>query len=290
LPLALIYSSANSTLQGSWVATIEATKYDVFVSSSPTGWTNNDIGLAWLEQVFDRKTKQKARLGQDWHLLILYGHGSYLSMDFIEYCKAHKILLAVFPPHYTHTLQPLDVVCFKPLSTSYSTKLGDYLFKTQGLLAVQKGDFFPLFWSAWESSLTTKLVRKAFKATGICPMNADVVVQHFSNKVDNKSKPQPSALLPANWRQMDRLIHSAVKDTAAEDSQKLSQTLHQLQVQNEVLQHEKNRLRDTLTAKKQRKTAGKPLNLQHKESYHSGATFWLPSKFKRAREHEAEKQ
>jgi hypothetical protein len=30
--------------------------------------------------------------------------------------------------------------------------------------------------------------------------------------------------------------------------------------------------------------------LQHKESYHSSATFWSPSKFKRAHEHEAEKQ
>jgi hypothetical protein len=57
-------------------------------------------------------------------------------MVFIEYCEAHKILLAVFPPHSTDTLQSNNVVCFKPLSTSDSTKLGDYLFKTQGLLAV----------------------------------------------------------------------------------------------------------------------------------------------------------
>jgi hypothetical protein len=232
---ALVYSLANSTLQGSWVAAIEATKHDVFVSSSPAEWTNNDIGLAWLEQVFGCKTKQKARLGRDWRLLILDSHSSHFSMDFIKYCKAHKILLAVFPPYSTHMLQPLDVVCFKPPSTSYSTKLCDYLFKTQTLLAVQKGDFFPLFWSAWESSLTTKLIRKAFKATGICPMNADIVVQRFSNKVDDKSKPWSSALLPANWRQMDGLIRSAVKNTTAEDSQKLFQMLHQLQVQNEVL-------------------------------------------------------
>jgi hypothetical protein len=88
-----------------------------------------------------------------------------------------------FPPHSTHMLQPLDVVCFKLLSTSYSTKLSNYLFKTQALLAVQKEDFFPLFWSAWEPSLTTKLVCKTFKAIGICPMNADFVVQRFSNKV-----------------------------------------------------------------------------------------------------------
>ena len=57
-------------------------------------------------------------------------------MDFIEYCEAYKILLAVFPPYSTHTLQPLDVVCFKPLSNNYSAKLTDYLFKTQRLLAV----------------------------------------------------------------------------------------------------------------------------------------------------------
>jgi hypothetical protein len=46
LPPALIYSSANCTLQASWVAQIKAGKHNMFVSSSPTGWTNNDIGLA----------------------------------------------------------------------------------------------------------------------------------------------------------------------------------------------------------------------------------------------------
>jgi hypothetical protein len=49
-------------------------------------------------------------------------------------------------------------------------------------------------------------------------------------------------------------------------------------------------LRDTLTAKKQRKKAGKPLDLQREEEYHGGVTFWSPSKFKQAHEHEAEKQ
>jgi hypothetical protein len=76
--------------------------------------------LAWLEQVFERCTKQKARLGRDWRLLILNGHGSHLTFEFLEYCKAHRILVSVFPPHSTHTLQPLDVVCFKPLSGAYT--------------------------------------------------------------------------------------------------------------------------------------------------------------------------
>ncbi|KAF1980473.1 hypothetical protein BU23DRAFT_444793, partial [Bimuria novae-zelandiae CBS 107.79] len=63
-----------------------------------------------------------------------------------------------------------------------------------------------------------------------------------------------------------------------------------LQVQNELLHHENSGLRDALTAKKQRKNAGKPLDLQREEEYHGGTTFWSPSKFERAREREAEKQ
>jgi hypothetical protein len=132
----------------------------------------------------------------------------------------------VFLPHSTHTLQPLNVVCFKSLSSNYSAKLTDHLFKTQGLLAIQKGDFFLLFWSAWESTFTTKLVLKAFKATDIASMKANVVLERFRKQDDDESEAQPSALLPKDWRQMDCLVRAAVKDTSAKTSQKLSQMLH----------------------------------------------------------------
>jgi len=42
----LLYNSANSTLQSSWVEEIELGVHSVFVSLLPTGWTNNDIGVA----------------------------------------------------------------------------------------------------------------------------------------------------------------------------------------------------------------------------------------------------
>jgi transposase-like protein len=102
LPPSLIFESANSTIQSTWVEAINAANHSVLVSSSPTGWSNNNIGLAWLEQVFDRYTKAKAK--RDYRLLILDGHGSHLTMDFIDYCDRHRILLAILPPHSTHTL------------------------------------------------------------------------------------------------------------------------------------------------------------------------------------------
>lgn len=124
---ALIYQSASGSIQDSWLQAFDPGDHRAYFTSSPTGWTNNDIGLAWLKQVFDRSTKAKARLS--YRLLILDGHGSHIIMDFIKYCDQNKILLAIYPPHSTHTLQPLDVVMFKPLSTAYSNEISGFMVR-----------------------------------------------------------------------------------------------------------------------------------------------------------------
>jgi hypothetical protein len=51
----------KGALQSLWVHDIEVGKHCVFFATSPSGWTDNGLGLAWLEQVFDRGTKKKAR-------------------------------------------------------------------------------------------------------------------------------------------------------------------------------------------------------------------------------------
>jgi hypothetical protein len=98
----LIYQSASGSIQDSWLQAFDPNDYRVHFASSPSGWTNNELGLAWLKQVFDRSTKPKA--GRSYRLLILDGYGSHLTMDFIEYCDRNRILLVVYLPHLTHTL------------------------------------------------------------------------------------------------------------------------------------------------------------------------------------------
>jgi hypothetical protein len=289
LPPAIIYQSDNSTLQAAWVAEVDTEKHKCFVSSSPSGWTNDELGLAWLEQVFERCTKQKARLGRDWRLLILDGHGSHLTFDFLEYCESKHILLCVFPPHSTHTLQPLDVVCFKPLSGAYTHQLTRYLHRTQGLVPLKKGDFFLLFWEAWRSSITVKLVHKGFEATGIWPKDPNVILKRFGSK-EQEEAVEASRLTSSDWRHMERLLRVAVNDRTAEESKKLSATLHSLAVQNELLQEENSGLREALDNKKKRNDRGKRLDLQREDSYHGGATFWSPRKIRQARARELEKQ
>jgi hypothetical protein len=60
----------------------------------------------------------------------------------------NHIHVLVFPSHTTHTLQPLDVVMFKPLASAYSKVLIDYTQKTQELVSIWVADFFGLFWTA----------------------------------------------------------------------------------------------------------------------------------------------
>jgi len=60
-------------------------------------------------------------------MLFLDGHGSHLNLTFLEWCLQHKILVACYPPHSTHRLQPLDVGCFAPLASYYSQGLDCHL-------------------------------------------------------------------------------------------------------------------------------------------------------------------
>jgi len=291
LPPSLIYQATNKAIQSSWVEDIKAGKHGVHITSSPSGWTNNDIGLAWLEQVFDRYTKAKAR--RSYRLLILDGHGSHVTMDFINYCDQNRILLAILPPHSTHTLQPLDVVLFKPLSSAYSAELTTHLQKSQGLLPIKKGDFFPLFWKAWMSSFKEETILKSFKATGISPFDPEVILQRFNDTTLDEQvsrESSTSALSGSDWRKLDRLVRSAVEDQSSKDAQKLSRSLHHISVQNELLRHEINGLKEALLVKKRHKKKGKPLDLQQRQEYHGGAVFWSPRKVREARVRQSVKE
>jgi hypothetical protein len=169
--------AGKGDLHSGWVHNVEPGKHRIFSGTSPSGWTNNDLGLAWVEQVFDQLTKGKARTS--YCLLILNGHGSHLTKDFFDFCHNNKILIMIFPPHSTHTLQPLDVVMFAPLAQNYSTRLSEHVHGSQGLLHVNKGDFIPLFWPAYKASFMRSNILKAFEATGVVPNNPEVILKRF---------------------------------------------------------------------------------------------------------------
>lgn len=233
--------------------------------------------------MFDRYTKRNAR--RKYRLLIVDGHGSHLTMDFIRYCDDKKILLAVFPPHSTHTLQPLDVACFKPLSSEYKNELTNGIHQSQGILPIKKGDFFPLFWKAWVASFTEKTILNSFKATGISPLNADVILNRFTSSNPGTSESQGSSTScysGEDWLKIQSLIRSVAKDESSKETRKLRRSLHHLTVSNQLLHHDMEGLREALKIKKKHKKKAKILPLQQREEYHGGAVFWSPSKRREA--------
>jgi hypothetical protein len=173
-------------------------------------------------------------------------------MDFIEYCNQNKILLIIYPPHSTHTLQLLDVVMFKGLSTAYSTELISHLHKSQRLLPVKKGDFFALFWKAWVISFKEETILKSFEAIGIWPINPEVVLQKFTEEPDSRES-STSVLSASNWREMDRLVRTTVQGVAIKEAKKLRSSFHHIVVQNQLLHYEIDGFREALTVKEKHK-------------------------------------
>ncbi|RYN57418.1 hypothetical protein AA0114_g2574 [Alternaria tenuissima] len=283
----LIFQGANGAVQSSWVDAVQAGEHSVFTTSSPSGWTNNDIGLAWLKGVFERETRRHASTG--YRLLLLDGHGSHVTMEFIEYCNDNKILLFVLPPHATHTLQPLDVCMFKPLSNAYSTQLMGYLQDSQGLLNLTKGDFFPLFWRAWGNVFKPPLIKKSFEATGIYPANPDVVLEKFAQQASD-SDSSNSVLSGSDWLKLKSIVRREVKDQSSKDVKKLQRSLCHISAQNSILQEEVRGLRQSLAIKERRPKQSYTLQLDEDEVYHGGAKLWSPRSVQRARDRRASQQ
>lgn len=95
LPLSIIHQAKMHSLQCCWLA--DFTKKEACFTSSPTGWTNDSLGVSWLVEVFDRHTKGKAQNGRDYKVLLVDGHKSQLDMLFMEWCEQHTVIVAVCP-------------------------------------------------------------------------------------------------------------------------------------------------------------------------------------------------
>ncbi|XP_044715173.1 DDE superfamily endonuclease domain-containing protein [Hirsutella rhossiliensis] len=228
LPPFLIYQGKPGQVQDSWLTEFDPEHQAAFFTTSETGWTNHELGKEWLIGVFDRFTKEKARNGRDYRLLITDGHSSHVNMDFLEWCDQHRIIVAVFPPHSTHRLQPLDVSLW-PSSTAYTNQLIQWTAKTQGLIGLSKREFWSLFWNAFGSSFSAENIASGWKRTGLLPFDPEVVLSQIAEKTEDESESGDSsvdslALQQPTARDLRRLVDKVVDGSsknASRDSRKL---------------------------------------------------------------------
>ena len=60
LPPALIYQGESGDLQDSWLEDYDDSSTEADFAALQKGWTNENLGISWLDTVFNRYTKEKA--------------------------------------------------------------------------------------------------------------------------------------------------------------------------------------------------------------------------------------
>src|SRR5947199_5347512 len=98
-------------------------------------------GLSTTFEPYSRPSKDG-----DYRLLLLDGHNSHVTADFIQFAIDKRIILLCFPPHTTHLLQPLDVGVFGPYQHYYGRAVDNAV--RGGLTGINKAIFLQLLKTA----------------------------------------------------------------------------------------------------------------------------------------------
>ena len=147
---------------------------DYLLAVSETGYSNDLLSLEWLQH-FD-KFSARRQIGV-YRLLLLDGHGSHCTKEFIDYCDEKKIIPFCLPPHSTHLLQPLDVVVFQPLK-HYHTEAIELATRT-GCSDFNKIEFLSAISSIRQQAFKRTTILSSFRKTGLIPFNPDVVLSQL---------------------------------------------------------------------------------------------------------------
>jgi hypothetical protein len=156
-------------------------------------------------------------------LLILDGHGSHKSVEAIEYCREHGIVLLCLPPHCTHKMQPLDVAVFSPLMSAYNEEVRLWMKNNPGKIVTLYNVSY-LFGKAYRFSATMNNALSGFEKTGIWPFNPNIFpdwafqpaattdrpMENTDNQVEMESPPEPDV-------SRSSIVHG---ETAAMDTKK----------------------------------------------------------------------
>lgn len=285
LPPGLIYQGDSGDLQDSWLEDFDHSSDEAYFAVSRKGWTNEDLGISWLQKIFDHHTKQKA--GRSHRLLLVDGHSSHVNLRFVNYCDQHRILLVILPPHSTHRLQPLDVGIFSPLAHAYSKEIDQLIQSSCGFTRVTKRSFWILFKSSWTQALTLENIRSSFATPGIFPVNSSKTLNSLKYQTpsptcsDNESKRET----PASVRGLRRITKhiSKEEDSISADMALIIRGSQKIAIRAEILEHENKGLRKALIEEKRRRKKGKKMGLFDNDEP-GQAQFFSPTKIATVRE------
>jgi hypothetical protein len=170
--------------QATWYQTGIPTPWKIAISDN--GWTNNQLGLEWIQHFHENTKKCKGK----WRLLIFDGHGSHQTAEFRDFCLQNCILTLCMPAHTSHILQPLDVSCFGPLKKVYGSQIEMKI--RLGINHITKEEFLPAFLTAHRQVMIARTITSGFRATGLVPFDPQRVLDKLSPIIEATPSPRSS--------------------------------------------------------------------------------------------------
>ena len=161
----------GASVQAQWFPDSDPERFaQWYFTSSENGWTSQDIALKWLLKSFIPQTKSDTSQRR---LLVVDGHGSHETDDFMWNCYLNNIYLLFLPPHSSHVLQPLDLSVFSPLKGAYRKRI-EYLLATMEISdssPIGKRTFLVNYCGARDDVFIERIIKAGWKATGLWPIS-----------------------------------------------------------------------------------------------------------------------
>lgn len=165
------------------------------ISCTESGWTDTNEAITWLKEVFHPFSAAKNTSGRK-RLLILDGHVSHVSLEFLETADGLDIIVLCLPPHTTHELQPADKGAFPPLALYWKQEVNAFMVQNGGRARITKAMFPAMYHSARVKAFTRKTIKSAFRATGIYPLDPSAIPDEAFAPAENTTT-KSSLPLPA---------------------------------------------------------------------------------------------
>ena len=156
----------------------------IWLSSSPSGWMNRQLFLAWTinfcNWLYQYRMQLPATIAHSEAVLLMDGHTSRecpAALEILQYFNCRVIIL---PAHTTHVLQLFDVGLASPMKKRFTLLLQElWKDKTKyvegNTAATMRKLSVEAFIGAWNTICNPTLVSSAAAAVGIKPVNPNAV-------------------------------------------------------------------------------------------------------------------
>jgi hypothetical protein len=156
------------------------------ITTSPNGWTNNEIGTAWFIETFIPFSNNH-KMTDASIILLLDGHNLHKLDAFCKAAFEHNIIIIAFPSKCTHKLQPLDIVIFAQTQRHWSNYCDNCIVHH---IKMNHYNIIQEYLEIRSQSMMPELLHLAFSITGTFPFNNTLFtnndfapVKSFSNSM-----------------------------------------------------------------------------------------------------------